>query len=88
MCHMRTISIRQLHEKTGAYVRQAADAGEIYVTDRGKVVAKLVPEKGQPMVPYFARRKLSRRFKAAMHRLKGGTDSTTLISEDREDRVG
>ena len=84
---MKTISIRELHERTGEYVRRVAAVGEIHVTDHGRTVAKLVPEEDQPEVPYFARRRLSPRFRAAMHRLKGGTDSTVLISEDREDRV-
>ena len=84
---MKTISIRELHEKTGEYVRKVADLGEIHVTDRGRTVAKLVPQEEKPEVPYFARRKPSRRFKAIMHKLKGGTDSTVLISQDREDPV-
>jgi prevent-host-death family protein len=81
---MKTVSIRQLHEKTGQYVRMVAEAGEIYVTDHGKTVAKIVPQEAPPEVPYFARRKLSPRFKAVMHKLKGGTDCTTLISQDRD----
>ena len=83
---MKTISIRELHAKTGKYVRNVAEAGEIYVTDRGKTIAKIVPEHEQHEVPYFARRKLTPAFKKIMHKLKGGTDSTILISEDREDR--
>jgi hypothetical protein len=41
-----------------------------------------------PGIPYFARRQLLPDFKKAMDagKLKGGTDSTILISEDREDR--
>jgi prevent-host-death family protein len=83
---MKTVSIRELHEKTGQYVRMVREAGEIYVTDHGKTVARLVAEEAPPEVPYFARRKLSPRFRAIMHKLKGGTDSTILISEDREGR--
>ena len=84
---MKTISIRELHARTGAYVRKVADAGEICVTDRGKTVAKIVPEQNRPQEPCFARRTLSPRFKAVMHKLRGGTDSTIPISEDREDRA-
>lgn len=83
---MKSISIRELHEKTGRYVRKVSEVGEIYITDHGKRVAKIVPEQEIPEVPYFARRKLTPKFKAIMHKLKGGTDSTILISEDREDR--
>lgn len=81
---MKTISIRELHEKTGEYVRRAAEAGEIYVTDRGKTVAKIVPEQDKPEVPYFARRKLNPAFRKIMDKLQGGTDSTQTISEDRD----
>jgi len=83
---MKSISIRELHEKTGWHVRQAAQTGGIYVTDRGRTVARILPEQPKPEIPYFARRELLPAFKAAMRRLKGGTDSTILIARDREDR--
>jgi prevent-host-death family protein len=53
---METISIREPQEKTGEYIRKAAEAGEIYVTDRGKTVARIVPDHDQAATPYFARR--------------------------------
>jgi prevent-host-death family protein len=81
---MKKVSIRELHEHTGKYVRKVAEVGEIYVTDHGKTIAKLVPQPQESEVPYFARRKLSPAFKAIMHKLKGGTDSTIIISEDRD----
>jgi len=41
-----TITIKELHEKTGELVRQAAQAHKpVPVTDRGKVVAMLVAPK-------------------------------------------
>jgi prevent-host-death family protein len=83
---MKRISIRELHEKTGEYVRKAADAGEIYVTDRGKIVAKIVPQQELPQTPYFARRKLTPAFRKLMKsgKLRGGGDSTRIVSEDRD----
>ena len=83
---MKSISIRELHAKTGKYVRQVAETGEIYVTDRGKTVAMIVPEQEEPEVPYFARRKLTPAFRKLMEsgKLRGGTDSTQIISEDRD----
>jgi len=84
MCHMKTITIRQLHHKTGEWVRKAAHLGEIHVSERGKTIAKIVPQTAAPEVPYFARRKLSRRFRAVMDKLQGGTDSTRIISADRD----
>ena len=85
---METISIAELHERTGQYVRKAARNGEIHVTYRGKTVAKIVPEHRKPAVPYFARRKLTPAFRRLMEggKLRGGRDSTAIISEGREDR--
>ena len=72
---MKTISIRELHEKTGKYIRKVAEAGEIYITDHGKTVAKLVPPHPEHEVPYFARRKLSPAFRKLLEsgKLRGGT---------------
>lgn len=84
MCHMKTITIRELHHNTGEWVREAARFGEIHVTERGKTIAKIVPQAPAHEIPYFARRKLIPRFRAIMHNLQGGTDSTQIISEDRD----
>lgn len=44
MAKKGSITIKELHAKTGAYVRQAGRAHTpLAVTDRGKVVAALVP---------------------------------------------
>jgi prevent-host-death family protein len=86
---MKTITIRQLHEKTGEWVRKAERHGEIIVTDRGEPVAKIVPQSKEPEAPYFARRKMTPEFKKLWESGKlgaGGTDLTQMISEDREDR--
>jgi prevent-host-death family protein len=85
---MKTVTIRELHARTGELVRQASRDGEIRVTDSGRVVAKILPEAEPPQVPYFARRKVSPAFKRLDESGKTGrgTDSTTAISEDREDR--
>ena len=83
---MKTISIRELHEKTGEHVRRVAEAGEIYVTDHGKTIAKIVPQQEPPAAPYFVRRKLTPAFRKLMKsgKLRGGTDSTQIVSEDRD----
>jgi prevent-host-death family protein len=83
---MKTISIRELHEKTGEWVRQAAEQGEIYITDRGKILAKILPESDRKEVPYFSSRKASAAFSLLIKqgKLRGGQDSTQSISEDRD----
>jgi prevent-host-death family protein len=86
---MKTVTIRELHARTGEVVRAAAHHGEIRVTDRGLTVARIVPERPRHEAPYFARRRLSPAFKRLDESGKTGlgTDSTVAISEDREDRV-
>ena len=86
---MKTITIRELHSRTGELVREASRHGEIRVTDNGRVVAKILPEAEPAQVPYFARRKVSAAFKRLDESGKTGrgTDSTLAISEDREDRA-
>ena len=86
---MKTISIRELHNRTGAFVRQASRHGAIQVTDRGRIVASIVPQTEPAAVPYFARRKPSPAFRRLDESGKTGrgTDSTAGISEEREDRI-
>jgi prevent-host-death family protein len=86
---MKTVSIRELHAKTGELVREASQQGHILVTDNGRTIAKIVPETNDTVVPYFAQRKSSLAFAKldASGKTGRGTDATQLISEDREDRV-
>jgi prevent-host-death family protein len=86
---MKTVSIRELHAKTGGLVRAASQHGHILVTDNGRTIAKIVPEINGTVVPYFAQRKSSLAFAKldASGKTGRGTDATQLISEDREDRV-
>ncbi len=83
---MKSITIRELHDKTGEWVRLAARYGEVAVTDRGKTVAKIVPPNAEPETPYFAQRDSSPAFRKLLRngKLRGGTDSTALISQDRD----
>lgn len=81
---MKSITIRQLHDETGRWVRRAAALGELHVTERGRPVAKLVPATITPTTPYFSRRSLLPAFQAA--KLSGGTDATTGISIERDER--
>jgi len=86
---MKTITIRELHYRTGELVREASRHGEIRITDHGRVVARILPQAKQPEAPYFGRRKPSAAFKRLDNSGKTGqgADSTITISEDREDRA-
>ena len=81
---MKTISIHELHAETDQWVRQAAHYGEILVTDSGRTVAKLVPLDESPQKSSLKDWQPSPAFAAIMHRPVGGTDSTLMISEDRD----
>jgi len=78
---MLEITIRDLHMKTGEWVRKAARAGNIVVKDRSRPIAKLVPftmrDEGTP----FADRPLVKGF-SALPILRH--DSTSYLAEDRE----
>ena len=80
---MKSISIRELHTRTGHYVRAAATE-PITVTDRGQIVARLVSS-AEPERTSFAQRRLRPGFKRFLSKpLPTGTDSAQIISEDRD----
>ena len=83
MSHMKTITIRELHQATGRWVRRAS-AGEVYVTERGRLVAKIVPASPLPATPFFANPTYTRAYRAQRKHLRGGADSTRTISEERD----
>ncbi len=41
MCHMKTISLRELHNHTGKWVRAVKEEGAIVVTERGVPIARI-----------------------------------------------
>lgn len=80
---MKTVSIRELHTRTGHYVR-AASRQPIAVTERGTTIARLVPV-SDPVGVTFAERRLRPGFKRFLATpLPPSTDSTRIISEDRD----
>lgn len=81
---MKTISIRELHTRTGHYVRRAATE-DITVTDRGQTIARLVPASA-PTGITFAQRRLRPGFLKLQSKPMAGIDSGQLISEDRDAR--
>lgn len=81
---MKTISIRELHTRTGHYVRRAA-IEPITVTDRGATVAILQPAPAPTRVT-FAQRRLRPGFLKLQSKPLLGVDSGQIISEDRDAR--
>lgn len=80
---MKTISIRELHLRTGAWVKKAAELGSIIVTERGRPVARLEAVEGPDRRNPFLNRKLRPGYRRLMGKLTGGTDSVTIVSEER-----
>lgn len=81
---MKTISIRQLHEKTGQWVRQAEAHEQIIITDRGHPVAALAPYSAPVRGNRFRDRKLLPAFQKLRGKLSGGTESGRLLSIERD----
>jgi prevent-host-death family protein len=78
---MKRITIRELHNDTGRWVRSVSREKRLIVTDRGNPIATLVPYSRDDAGMPFSRRKLLPEF-SALARQKG--DSTLVISEDRD----
>ncbi len=81
---MKSISIKELHERTGAWVRKAAELGAITVTERGRPVVRLEGiSETKTANPFRTRRR-----RPGYARLRGtlgqGTDSSAIVSRDRD----
>jgi len=78
---MITISIRELHMKTGDWIRKAAGREGIVVLDRRQPVARIIPYAESEGGLSFSQRKLVKGFE----RLRPSeVDSGAFISEDRD----
>jgi prevent-host-death family protein len=78
---MRHVSIRELHLRTGDWIRRTAAEGRIVVTDHGRPVASLVPYEQEETGTRFSDRQLLPEF-VSMPRAPG--DSTVEVSDDRD----
>ena len=82
MYHMKTASVRDLRYDFAKIERLLIQGGEVQITKRRKVIAKLVPEKRhvRPELPDF---------RARMQAIFGGklleVTGAELMSQDRED---
>lgn len=79
--HMKRITIRDLHIKTGEWVRRAASGDNVIITDRGRPIASLTSLDENAMGTPFSRRRTLPEFEA-LPTVPG--DSARHISEDRE----
>lgn len=84
--HMKNVSIRELHEKTGEWVRLAEAHEQIIITDRGRPVASLAPYREPAQRNRFHARKLLPAYAKLRGKLSGGTDSSVIISKNRDGR--
>lgn len=81
---MKRISIRELHEKTGQWVRLAEAHEQIIITERGRPVAALAPYRMSGKANRFKERMLLPAFNKLRGKLSDGTESGALLSADRD----
>jgi prevent-host-death family protein len=79
--HMKKISIRDLHLKTGEWVRRAASGDRLVVTDRGRPIASLSEFREDDFGTPYSERRILPEFDA-LEVVSG--DSTRYVSEDRD----
>ncbi len=78
---MQQIGIRDLHLKTGEWVRRAARGEAVVVTERGRPVASLIPFREGAQGRSYAERVVLPEFEA-LPPVSG--DSTAGVSDDRD----
>lgn len=85
---MKQVTLRELHENTGALVREAVSLGGMVVTDRGTPIARIEPANRRPVAKPFKHRRILPAYQELLdaNALQGGTDSTRIIREDRDSR--
>ena len=83
---MKLISFRELHENTRARVRKLARVGPLVITNREKSVAKFEAAIADPQINPFLARKLRPGYAQLRGKLGGGSESTRIVSDDRDRR--
>jgi prevent-host-death family protein len=78
---MKRITIRELHMRTGSWIREAAREEQIIVTDRGEPVAVVKAYTDAETVRSFAERRESEAF---LRLPNIDLDSTRYLSDDRD----
>ncbi len=80
---MKRVTLRELHEQTGAVVREAAAGYEVVVTDRGRPIATIMPYEPRHARVTFRERPLLPAFELLQRRRLAG-DATAGVSADRD----
>jgi len=83
---MKTISIKELHDQTGHWLRRVRVDGEIVVTERGTPVARMLPPARPATGSPFSRRVLLPGVAKLIQRPIGGPDSAEVIGSMRDGR--
>ncbi len=85
---MKQVTLRELHENTGSLVREAVRLGGLVVTDRGTPIARIEPASRSASDKPFKHRRILPAYQELLdaRALQGGTDSTQIIQEDRDNR--
>jgi prevent-host-death family protein len=83
---MITISIKELHGRTGHWLRRVSEEGELIVTDRGRPIARLLPALEPAKTNPFLRGRLMPGVARLMERPIGGPSSSEIISDGRDGR--
>lgn len=83
---MTSISIKQLHDQTGHWLRRVSEEHEVIVTQHGKPIARMLPPAPSVAGNPFLKRKLVPGVARLLIRPQTGPDSADIVSEGREGR--
>ncbi len=86
MSLMKTITLGELDHRTGIWVREAARIGTLVITDRGKPIVRLEAVTADTQINPFLNRKLRPGYAKLRGKLGGGSESTQIVSKDRDGR--
>jgi prevent-host-death family protein len=83
---MTTISIEELHGRTGHWLRRVSEEREVIVAERGRPIARLLPAIEPAKTNPFLRRRLMPGVARLIERPMDGPGSAEIISEGRDGR--
>ncbi len=83
---MKTLTIEELDEQTGRWLREVGQHDQVIVTDQGHPLVSILSARPAGGKAGFGNRVLLAEYRNQMGRLGGGTDSTVIIAEDRDRR--